>query len=587
MRHLRLFMVACVVLTVGACDSDSPVQPRLSGPTLSTSVRASSDFSASAISASEIDLAWPSSNSQVNGFQVFRSTTGSTGTYSLIATTAPTATGYADVGLTGSSSYCYEIRSFKTAGKNINYSPYSGAACATTFIPPVDAPSGVDVVPTRDEYFVDAANSTVRISWKDNSANEDGFLVERAGTAAGPWTRVAVAPANATLLYQTAPREQQVCFRIIASSAAGTSLPAAADCTAAPANPTNLVAKVLDRQSIAITWTDNSAVEDGYKVSRLNATGVWTDIAALGPNAVSYRDAGVTVDITYTYRVQALKDGGFSDYSNESAAVIPTTPPTAPYDVIAGWGTDDYYSWLYFGVSWVDASNNEEGFRIESGDDGAWQTYTTAAANASYIQERSSLWGSLQPHAGCFRVVAFNSAGESASEKSCTEWANPPTELTATGADQQSIDLSWTDNASFEVGYIVFRSTTVDGDYDYVAETPANATSFHDAGLASGQEYWYVVASDFGGYSTLDIYSYSNRVSATTLSATGAVQSSRTVINDHLTPIRIRGRPTLENLRARSRAAQTSTPIVGGGVTPMRVKRPVHQMPRIRGRKAP
>jgi hypothetical protein len=549
MRRLNSLIAVCVVLTVAACDSDSPVQPRSSGPTLSTSVQASSRFSASAISASEIDLTWPSGNSQVNGFQVFRSTTGPTGTYSLIATTAPTATGYADVGLTGSTSYCYEIRSFKTAGRNTSYSAYSGPECATTLVPPVTSPSGVDVVPMRDEYFGNPTYSPVHVTWKDNSTNEDGFRVERASAPGGPWTEAATTAANATSLYMTGTREQQICARVLAFIATGASTPAPPDCTTPPANPTNLVAKAADRQSITVTWTDNSAVEDGYKVSRLDATGIWTDIAALAPNIVSYRDAGVTVDITYTYRVQALKDGGFSDYSNESAAVIATTPPAAPYDVIAGWGTDDYYSSLYFGVSWVDASNNEEGFRIESGDDGAWQTYTTAAANATYIQERTSLWGSLGPHGGCFRVVAFNSAGESASGKSCTEWDNPPTDLTATGADQQSIDLSWTDNASYEVGYIVFRSTTVDGDYDYVAETSANATSFHDAGLASGQEYWYVVASDFGGYSSLDIYSYSNRVSATTLSATGTAQKSQTVTNNRLSAVRIRGWPTLENTR--------------------------------------
>lgn len=548
MRRLSSLIAICVLLTLAACESDSPVQPRLSGPTLSASV-ASSGFSASAISASEIDLTWPSSNSPANGFQLFRSTTGPTGTYSLIATTAATVTGYADVGLTGSTSYCYEIRSFKTAGRNINYSAYSGPACATTLVPPVNAPSGVDVVPTREEYYANPSYSPVHVTWKDNSTNEDGFRVERASAPGGPWTEAATTAANATSLSMTGTREQQICARVIAFIATGASTPAPPDCTTPPANPTNLVAKAADRQSITVTWTDNSAVEDGYKVSRLDATGVWTDIAALAPNAVSYRDAGVTVDITYTYRVQALKDGGFSDYSNESAAVIPTSPPAAPYGVIAGWGTDDWYSWLYFGVSWVDASNNEEGFRIQSGDDvSGWQTYTTAAANAQYIQERSSLWDSLQPHAGCFRVVAFNSAGESApSEPTCTEWNNPPTDLTATGADQQSIDLSWTDNAWYEVGYIVFRSTTVDGDYEYVAETSANATSFHDTGLASGQEYWYVVASDFGGYSSLDIYSFSNRVSATTLSATGAAQKSQTVTNNRLSRVRIRGWPTLEN----------------------------------------
>jgi fibronectin type 3 domain-containing protein len=549
-------------------------------------VDAGSGITTSAVSPSEIDLSWARSPS-ASGYQVFRSDNGATGSYSLIASTAATVTSYADAGLTGSTQYCYEIRSFKAAGKNTTYSVYSAAACVTTLAPAVNAPSGVDVVPVPNEYFGDPTNSAIRVSWKDNSTNEDGFRVERASAPAGPWTVAVTTPANVISVYQNGTREQQVCFRVFAVSAAGASTASSADCTTPPANPTNLVAKAVDRQSITLTWTDNSAFEDGYNVSRLDAAGVWTDIATLAPNAASYRDAGVTADMTYTYRVKALKDGGFSDYTNESTAAIATTPPTAPLATSASYWADGY-SWLYIGILWRDESNNEEAFRIESGDDvSGWRTYATTGANLQSFQLKLSLWDTpIVPTSACYRVIALNGVGESApSNVICTEWANPPTNLTATAIDQQGIDLSWTDNASYERGYMVFRSTTVDGSYDFVAETPANATSYHDMGLASGQEYWYFVVSDFGGDS--DIYEYSDRVSATTLSATGAVQSSRIVINDHLTAIRIRGRPTLEEVRARYRAAQTSTEIGAGGATPIRTKRTVPQMRRIRGRKAP
>ena len=583
-RLILLLIVACVGLTV-ACDSHTPVEPREAGSALLSRSAAGSGFAASAVSPTEIDLSWPSSPS-ASGYQLFRSDNGATGSYSLIASTAATVTSYADAGLTGSTQYCYEIRSFKTAGKSTTYSAYSAAECATTLAPPVNAPSGVDAVPVPTPYVDLPEMSTVRVSWKDNSTNEDGFRVERASAAAGPWTQATTTAPNVTSWGQWATREQQICFRVIAFSAAGAST-SSADCTTPPANPTNLVAKAADGQSIGITWRDNSAAEDGYTLSRLDAAGAWTDIATLAPNAVSYLDAGVTPDRTYTYRVKALKDGGFSDYSNESAVAIATTPPTAALATSASYWADGY-SWLYIGITWWDKSNNEEGFRIESGDDvSGWRTYATAAANVQSFQLQLSLWDTpIVPTAACYRVIALNGAGESApSNVICTEWANPPTNLTATAVDQQSIDVSWTDNGWYERGYMVFRCTTVDGSYDFVAETPANATTYRDTGLASGQEYWYFVVSDFGGYS--DIYEYSDRVGATTLSATGALQSSRTVINDHLTAIRIRGRPTLEEVRARYRAAQTSTEIGAGGATPIRTKRTVPQMRRIRGRKAP
>jgi len=565
-RPILQLIVVCVGFTIGACDSDSPVQPREPDASSFSLSTGGSGIIASPVSPTEIDLSWRNT-ANANGYQIFRSDNGATGSFALIASTPASVTGYANTGLMGSTQYCYEIRSFKTAGRNTTYSAYSNVECATTLAPPINAPSGVDVVPLPNGWFVDPYISMVRVSWTDNSANEDGFRVEHASAPTGPWTtgpwpESVTTPANVTSLGQSGEREKQVCFRAIAFNAVGVSNPSSADCTTPPANPTNLLAKATDGQSINLTWTDNSAVEDGYKVSRLDAAGTWADIAILPSNTVSYHDAGVTVDRTYTYRVQALKDGGFSDYTNESVAVIPTKPPAAPPSATAGYGADNEYGWLYFDVAWTDAANNEEGFRIEVSGDGlsGWQTYITVAANITSFQDKQSLWDNLGGRGGCYRVLAFNGAGVSApSNVICTEWGNRPTNFTATAADQQSIDLSWTDNGTFEFGYVVFRSTDVSGPYDFVAEAPANATSYHDTGLASGQEYWYFIAADFGSYSIYDSFNYSDFASATTLSATtsaaSSARSSRTVINTHRTPTRIRSRLTLQDLRARYSAA--------------------------------
>jgi hypothetical protein len=295
------------------------------------------------------------------------------------------------------------------------------------------------------------------------------------------------------------------------------------------------------------------------------------------------------MDVTYIYRVLALKDGGFSQYSNESVAVIPTGPPSAPFSASASYYADNEYGWLYFFLTWGDASSNEEGFRIEFSADGTggWQQYTTVAGNVTNFYDQFSLWAEYLAFAECYRIVAFNSAGDSPpSNVTCTEWNNPPTNVTATAVDQQSVDLTWTDNGRFENGYVVYRSTAVDGMYDVVTETAPNATSYHDTGLASGQEYWYFVASDFGGASSQDPFNYSAFVSATTLSATVSsalsMQSLRTIVTRRLTPVRIRGRPTLEELRARYRSAQTSAAMGAGGVTPRRAQAPVRKKPRMR-----
>jgi titin len=524
-----------------------------------------------------VTLTWKDNSGVEDQYEVQRSVDGVTFT-TLMSLPANSAT-YRDAGVLAINTYWYRVRARKDGGQSDN----SNTVSATVTSPDIpNAPSATEVIPVN--------SSSVRVLWTDNSTNESGFRIERASVTTGPWTEAATTAANVTSIYENATREQQVCFRVVALNAAGASTPTPADCTTPPWFPTGLVARA-DGQGIALTWFDNSATEDGYKVSRRVDGGAWVDIATLPANGISYRDVGVMMDVTYTYRVQALKDGGFSDYSNESTAAIPTAtaPPTAPFGASASYYADNEYGWLYFAITWGVISNNEDGFRVEYSEDGVsgWQVYTYVGASAISFYDRYSLWDvGSSSLAGCFRVIAFNGAGESpASNVTCTEWNNRPTNVTATAMDQQSIDLSWTDNGRFEIGYVLFRSTTVDGIYEVVVETPPNATTYHDTGLASGQEYWYFVASDFGGYSSNDPFNYSEFVSATTPSATApsrlSVRSSPAVVNRLSTPIRIRGRPTLQEIRSRYGAAQRSTAI-RGGVTPIPFKARMRQKPRIR-----
>ena len=92
-------------------------------------------LTASAVSASEVDLSWGAStdNVGVTGYQVERcSGTGCT-SFAQIATTTGTGTSYKDTGVSASNSYSYRVRATDAAG---NLSPYSNTASATTTIGP-------------------------------------------------------------------------------------------------------------------------------------------------------------------------------------------------------------------------------------------------------------------------------------------------------------------------------------------------------------------------------------------------------------------------------------------------------------------
>ena len=90
---------------------------------------APSNLTATAASASQINLAWTAStdNVGVTGYLVERCSGAGCSTFAQIGT--PTSTSFSDTGLTASTSYSYRVRATDAAG---NLSAYSNIATATT-----------------------------------------------------------------------------------------------------------------------------------------------------------------------------------------------------------------------------------------------------------------------------------------------------------------------------------------------------------------------------------------------------------------------------------------------------------------------
>lgn len=93
---------------------------------------------------------------------------------------------------------------------------------------------------------------------------------------------------------------------------------------------------------------------------------------------------------------------------------------------------------------------------------------------------------------------------------------NAPSNLAASQGPEGEVDLSWTDNATTEDGYYVYRaqaSGSTTGDYSQVADLAADTTTYTDTGLSDGETYYYRVSAYSGGGES----SLSNEDSATTV----------------------------------------------------------------------
>ena len=84
-------------------------------------------LTATAVSRSQIDLAWSDSSGNEAGFRIERSTNGTT--FAEIGTVGANVTAYQSTGLSANKTYYYRVRAYNAGG----HSAYSNTAKAKTF----------------------------------------------------------------------------------------------------------------------------------------------------------------------------------------------------------------------------------------------------------------------------------------------------------------------------------------------------------------------------------------------------------------------------------------------------------------------
>jgi beta-lactamase superfamily II metal-dependent hydrolase len=145
---------------------------------------------ASAASSSGIDLSWGAStdNVGVTGYNVYRSTNGSS--FSLAGTSS--TTGFADLGLASSTTYWYQVTAVDGAG---NQSGASNTASATTLAPP--ATSLTLTSPNGGESW--SGGNSRPITW--TSSNVSNVKLEYSTNNGSSWTVIASSVAASTGSY--------------------------------------------------------------------------------------------------------------------------------------------------------------------------------------------------------------------------------------------------------------------------------------------------------------------------------------------------------------------------------------------------
>src|SRR2546425_10928594 len=265
--------------------------------------------------------------------------------------------------------------------------------------------------------------------------------------------------------------------------------------------PSGAGAAPVSGSQINVSWTDNTPNETGFEVHR-STTGPDGTYEALSPptaaNVTTYSDMGLTASTQYCYKVRSLRTTvpktTYTAFSNVTCATT-FGPPAAPSNANA---TPPFSNAV--DVTWTDNSGTESGFRLDSAAtaEGPWDPVATTGPNVTSYRD----WSRASEQQVCYRVIAFNSYGESGpSNVDCTVPPAAPSNLTATGTPDRALGLAWVGNSKFEDGYEVHRAGA-DLVWSVIASLPVDAKNYHDATVSPDTRYWYRVrAKKDGGYS--------------------------------------------------------------------------------------
>jgi len=281
---------------------------------------APNNLTASAASATSINLSWTDNSNNETGFKLERSPTGTGNTWSQIpnASTVITGTTYSNTGLTANTVYYYRVRATSANGD----STYSNIANATTLTTAPAAPSGLTAAAT--------SSSTISISWTD-VANETGYYVERKTGPSGTYAVIRTLSANAAGIGDSGLAANTIYYyRVRAYNASGNSAysneasATTPSIVSIPAAPTGLVARRVATNRITLAWQDRSNNETAFYIYRsLNILGPFTtEIGTTGANITTYTDStGLVSGRTYYYMVKARNNAGYSAGSNVASVV--------------------------------------------------------------------------------------------------------------------------------------------------------------------------------------------------------------------------------------------------------------------------
>ena len=323
--EIRIYNIAFTLAQIQA-DMNTPVSapgPDTQPPT------APGNLTSSAVSASQINLAWTAATDNVSiaGYQLERCQGTSCSNFAQIASPAATDTAYSDSGLTESTSYSYRLRAADGAG---NLGPYSLIATTVTPAPDTTPPSATGTL-----SGVAVSGVEIDLAWGAATDNIGviGYRIERCqGAGCTQFSKLGTTITDTSFQDTGLALNTSYSYMVRAQDAAGNLGPYSnvATATTLASNP-QLVAAYSFNEGSGTAVADLSGHGNNGTIS----SATWTAAGKFG-SALSFN--GTTSQITINDSPSLRLTTGMTI----EAWVNPTTVSSGWRDIIYK-GNDNYY----------------------------------------------------------------------------------------------------------------------------------------------------------------------------------------------------------------------------------------------------
>ncbi len=346
----------------------------------------------------------------------------------------------------------------------------------------------IDVKPCASRQTGGGAAPIMKLFYRLNGVNSsDAGSYSLSGTtptelASTSWTGLSITKTSTTTLETGA---------LLFSGTKGarlSRLATAIEYATLPLAPTNLVSSWTNTNTlnVQLSWIDHSIDETGFHVEQSTDNLNFTLATTTAPNTTSVTQVVPSAG-TYYYRVTSVNAVGQSTYSSTSQVTI--APPTTPTALAI---TSQSLTVVWLG--WVDTSSTEQSFRIERSINGTdYTVLATTLLNTTLFADYTAYAGSTY----YYRIASVNAAGMSAYGSSTP---NTPTQVpiapsgmiaTLTSSSTPYIALTWSDNASDELGFHLERAFNSTTSFALFSTPGINTANWPDFTAASSTGTWY------------------------------------------------------------------------------------------------